>query len=322
MALLGIDLGGTKVAFALFDDAGNIISKQTVALDNRRGSEVGKLITVNAAVMIASAGGQGDHVEAVGISVPGISKRDKGTVWAPNIPGWDDYPLMKEITTVTEQVPVTIESDRACYISGEVWKGSASGCRDAVFMAVGTGIGAGIIAKWEILRGAHDIAGAVGWMALSRPFKSKYTICGNLEYYASGEGIARQAADYVSKHQAYDGELTQGHRGKISTSDVFTAWHKGDEVATGIIQQAVEFWGMASANLVSIFNPEKMIFGGGVFGPAASLITEIKAEAEKWAQPISIRQVVFEPSKLGADAGVTGAGYLAMKHLESIRQGK
>lgn len=322
MALMGIDLGGTKIAFALFDNAGNIISKQTIQIDSRRGSEVGNLITVTAAMMLAGAGSSGDPAEAIGISVPGISRREKGTVWAPNIPGWDDYPLLKEVRTIAEQVPVIIESDRACYISGEVWKGNSRGCRDAIFLAVGTGIGAGIIVNGEILRGAHDIAGAVGWMALSRPFKSRYTICGNFEYYASGEGIARQAAEYLSKHQEHDGELRTDREGKITTQDVFSAWRRGDTIATGIIQQAVEYWGMASANLVSIFNPEKIIFGGGVFGPAADLIPEIKLEAEKWAQPISIREVTFEPSSLGGDAGVTGAGYLAMKHLEALKQNR
>mgnify|MGYP001092081608 FL=1 len=76
---------------------------------------------------------------------------------------------------------------------------------------------------------------------------------------------------------------------------------------------------MAAANLVSLFNPEKIIFGGGVFGPALELIPAIKQEAEKWAQPISIRQVSFEPSALAGDAGVYGAGFLAMKNLEEQR---
>jgi glucokinase len=319
MALLGIDLGGSKIAFALFDNMGNVTEKETLTIDDRRGTEVGNMITVTAALMLANAAGKGDHVEAIGISVPGISRRERGTVWAPNIPGWDDYPLMKEIRTVAEQVPVIIESDRACYISGEIWKGNAKGCRDAIFLAVGTGIGAGIVVNGEILRGAHDIAGAVGWMALSRPFKSKYAICGNFEYYASGEGIARQANDFLSRHETYHGELRTGVAVKVTSYDVFNAWHKGDDTALSIIQQAVEYWGMASANLVSMFNPEKIIYGGGVFGPAIELIPEIKLEAEKWAQPISIRQVSFEASALAGDAGVIGAGFLAMRQLEEIK---
>jgi len=316
MALLGIDLGGSKVAFALFDHDGNMSEKETLSLDNRKGTEVGKMITVTAALMLAKSARQGDPVEAVGVSVPGISRRDRGTVWAPNIPGWDDYPLLREIKTITEIIPVTIESDRACYISGEIWKGNARGCSDAIFLAVGTGIGAGIMVSGNILHGSHDIAGAIGWMALEPPFRSNYTICGNFEYYASGEGITRQAEEYLRSHKDYQGDLTGGSDEKITTRDVFTAWQKGDAVAAEIIRRAVEYWGMASANLVSLFNPEKIIFGGGVFGPAVELIAAIRMEAEKWAQPISMRQVSFEPSALAGDAGVYGAGFLAMKFLE------
>lgn len=318
MALLGIDLGGTKVAFALFDREGNIWEKETLTLDSRRGTEVGKLITVTAALMLARADRQGNAVEAVGISVPGISRRERGTVWAPNIPGWDDYPLLRELQSVAGEIPVIIENDRACYISGEIWKGNARGCTDAIFLAVGTGIGAGITVGGNILRGSHDIAGAIGWMALAKPFKSKYTICGNFEYYASGEGIARQAEEYLDNHEDYDGELRTNHKRKITTHAVFSAWRNGDEAATAVIMQAVEYWGMASANLVSLFNPEKIIFGGGVFGPAVELIPAIKQEADKWAQPISIRQVSFESSALAGDAGVCGAGFLAMKNLEEL----
>ena len=95
---------------------------------------------------------------------------------------------------------------------------------------------------------------------------------------------------------------------------MFNAWKKGDLPASRIIDLAVEYWGMASANLVSLFNPEKIIFGGGVFGPASELIPAIRQEAEKWAQPISIRQAKFELSALAGDAGVFGAAWLAMKH--------
>ena len=315
MALLGIDLGGTKVAFALFDREGNIRAKEILPLDNRKGHEVGKLITVTTALKMAFAANEGDAVEAVGISAPGISRREKGTVWAPNIPGWEDYPLLREVSTVTGEIPVIIESDRSCYISGEIWKGAAHGCRDAIYLAVGTGIGAGITVNGEVLRGAHDIAGAIGWMALSRPFRSKYAFCGNFEYYASGEGIARQAAQYLLKHERYQGELRKESGEKVTSHDVFVARSKGDIAAIAIIDLAIEYWGMACANLVSLFNPEKIIFGGGVFGPGTELIPAIKQEAEKWAQPISIRQVSFEPSALAGDAGVYGAGFLAMKHI-------
>ncbi len=320
MALLGIDIGGTKIAFAVFDHNGDVHLREITAIDNRTGTDVGELITVGAARIIDEAESLGHRVKAIGLSVPGISRQAAGTVWAPNIPGWDDYPLLREIKVIAGHTPVTIESDRACYISAEVWKGNAKGCRNAVFIAVGTGIGAGIMVNGEILHGAHDIAGATGWMALSRPFDSRYKNCGHFEYYASGEGIARRAEELLHSDNEYQGMLLELKHRKLTAEDVFGAWKQGDRIADIIIRQAVEYWGMAAANFVSLLNPEKIIFGGGVFGPAAGLIPEIMAEAEKWAQPISIKQVTFEPTALSGDAGVLGAGYLAMKKISGIKR--
>ena len=189
------------------------------------------------------------------LSVPGISHTETGTVWAPNIPGWSDYPLLHEVTTVCGKIPVVIDSDRACYISGEFWKGNAQGCKNAIFLAVGTGIGAGILVNGEILRGGHDIAGAIGWMALNRPFDDQYSSCGCFEYYSSGEGIAKQAMALMKKRKTYAGELVNKQNGKISSQDVFAAYQKSDPLAAEVIQQCIEFWGMAVANLISLFNP-------------------------------------------------------------------
>ena len=102
--------------------------------------------------------------------------------------------------------------------------------------------------------------------------------------------------------------------GNITARDVFAAYSHNDQVAVRVIDQCTEYWGMAVANLVSIFNPEKIIFGGGVFGPAIQLLDRISEEARKWAQPISIQEVKLEASALKGDAGLTGAGFLALRN--------
>ncbi len=222
-------------------------------------------------------------------------------------------------------IPVTIDSDRACYILGEMWKGNARGCRNAIFLAVGTGIGAGILADGRILRGANDIAGAIGWLALSKPFRDEYVSCGCFEHHASGEGIAKVAREYLASDKGYAGvlrkksagELINKPDGEITAHDVFNAYSKGDPLALKVIKQSTEYWGMAIANLISLFNPEKIILGGGVFGPAVSLIPEIIKEARRWSQPISSGLVSIEVSALGGDAGVYGAGWLAREKLGS-----
>jgi glucokinase len=317
MALLAFDLGGTKLATAVFNEQGDILFREITALEKRKGKEVAELITSTFLSISDAVRLSGDKIQSVGISVPGIYRSKSGTVWAPNIPGWDDYPLLDEVKKVAGNIPVTIDSDRACYILGEVWKGNAKDCRDAIFLAVGTGIGAGILIEGNVLRGAHDIAGAIGWMALDKPFKEAYISCGCFEHYTSGEGIAKQAQQLLREEKNYSGELKNKPIQEIDCRDVFNAYENKDEIAQKVIAMCIEFWGMATANLVSLFNPEKIIFGGGVFGPAIPLIPQIKTEATRWAQPISIQQVSFETAALGADAGVYGAGYLAFNQLHS-----
>jgi glucokinase len=314
-AVIALDLGGTKLAGAIFTPEGRILCKNVVPLTGRKGRAVGKLICCQLALLLDAARARQRKITAVGVSVPGISYSRTGRVWAPNIPGWKDYPLRRELLAAvrSQRIRIVIDSDRACYILGETWRGVAAGCRNAIFLAVGTGIGAGILVEGRVLRGAHDIAGAIGWLALDRPFQRKYVGCGCFEYHASGAGLAK-VASALRTHAPTTPSLQECTTSPFASArDVFAAYDRRDPVAREAIAQAVQFWGMAVANLVSLFNPEKIIFGGGVFGPGAKLLGDIYAEAEKWAQPISIRQVKLEVSKRGGDAGLYGAGRLALQ---------
>lgn len=315
MSVIGIDLGGTKISAALFNNNGVILQKEIAKLEGRTGNKVGLLIQEVIKKIIAK--GCQNKINAIGICVPGIYHSKTGKVWAPNIPAWDDYPLLDEINSVVigQTITVNIDSDRACYILGETWKGSAQGCKDAIFLAVGTGIGAGILVDGKLLRGSHDIAGAIGWLALDRSFRKEYVSCGCFEYHASGEGIAKVAREYLPKEKNYSGKLKYITAEKITASDVFENYKTNDPIAAKVINEAIEYWGMTVANLVSLFNPEKIIFGGGVFGPAVQFLDKILIEAKKWAQPISINQVELTGSSLGSDAGLYGAGYLAMNSI-------
>jgi glucokinase len=178
---------------------------------------------------------------------------------------------------------------------------------------VGTGIGAGILVDGTILRGAEDIAGAIGWMALSQPFRDAYVPCGDFEYHASGEGLARVARDILESGGGAGSVLRGLESGHVTARDIFAAYESGDPVAEQVIGQAIVYWGQATANLISLFNPEKILFGGGVFGPARRFLEEIRREAARWAQPISMRSVAIEPSALGNDAPLVGAGFLALR---------
>jgi glucokinase len=303
MPLVGIDLGGTKLAAAVFSDSGEVLERETLPLGGRHGGAAGALI-----VDVAGRLTRTHAAAAVGVCVPGLYRAVEGTVWAPNIGGWENYPLRDELHSALTGVRVAIDSDRAAYILGETWRGAARGVSDAIFLAVGTGIGAGILAGGQVIRGHSDLAGAVGWMGLDRPFRERWTQYGCLEDQGSGPGLVRVARDYLAQAEGYAGAL----RGSdVETSDIFAAAEVGDELAVRVITNAVELWGMAAANLVSAFNPQLVVFGGGVFGPAVRLLPRIRAEAEKWGQPLAMRQVEFVASTLGGDAGLIGAGRLA-----------
>jgi glucokinase len=168
----------------------------------------------------------------------------------------------------------------------------------------------GIVADGQIINGASGIAGAIGWMALEQPYSPEYGPCGHLEYYTSGPGIARHAESLLQ-----EGAISKYlQAGKVDTKDVFEAYDQNDPVALKVIAKCITYWGMAVANLVSIFNPEKIVFGGGVFGPAAHLLKKISDEAEKWAQPISMQEVTLEASSLKGNSGLYGAGLLALRN--------
>jgi len=321
MSVIGIDLGGTKINGAVFDSEGNLLHQTISLLEGREGAEVGQLI-----IQIISELQQTidfSDLEAIGICVPGISDTKTGRVWAPNIPGWESYPLHDEIVGAytcgrpqnTNRIPnVEIAGDRSCYILGETWKGAAQGAADAVFIAVGTGIGMGILAGGRILNGHAGISGAAGWMALNMQYEADYVQYGCFESNASGNGIARCAQGLLKENSLYKESMLKSRPVEsITAHEVFDAWAKNDPLAVHVIDRAVQLWGMAAANVVSLFNPEIIVWGGGVFGPAAQLLDRIYEEACRWAQPIAIRQVRFAVSQLGGDAGLYGAGCLALQ---------
>ncbi|MCF7832546.1 MAG: ROK family protein [Candidatus Marinimicrobia bacterium] len=307
---IAIDCGGTKIAAALFSEQGQILKEETLKLEGAGGKDAADKIVTLINSLLHHAQTSNSVPVSLGVCIPGIVYHDTGKVWAPNIPDWDEYPLLDHLLkSLPKSIKVSIDSDRACYILGETWMGSAKGAKNAIFVAVGTGIGAGILVDGKILRGHGDIAGATGWMALQRPYNKKFDACGNFEYYASGDGVARTAKEILKNTTGYEGTLNPG---TLRSEDVFEAFDKGDPVAIETFGQCIELWGMAVANYVSLFNPEKIILGGGVFGPAVKFIPQIMEEAKKWAQPISITQVSLKATTLGKHAGLIGAGRLAM----------
>ena len=312
MSVIAIDLGGTKVLGAVFSPQGEKLSEQTVYLHGAAGEEAGALV-LGLIGDLASACPEG-KTEAVGICVPGIAYRESGCVWAPNIPGWDHYPLKERIQgKLGDGVHVCVESDRTCYILGEAWKGAAQGYENAIYLAVGTGIGAGILSDGRIIHGQGDIAGAIGWWGLDCPYRNDYVHTGCFESYASGNGIGHRLREAVQATPGYTGALSRKPVAELSSYDAF-ACYDSDPLAKAVLDKAVELWGMAAANLASLLDPEIIVFGGGVFGPAARFLDRIREEACHWGQPLVLKKLRFAVSELPGKAALYGAARSVLIH--------
>ncbi|MDD3807085.1 MAG: ROK family protein [Candidatus Marinimicrobia bacterium] len=318
MKTIGIDLGGTKVKGALINEDGSILSEHYELLGNRSGKDVIALITHTIERLMSHLPKDDTSFKGIGICVPGIASPYRKTVWAPNIPGWDDLPLVEHLKNIPslKKISIYADSDRACCLRGEVMYGNAAGTGNAVFITVGTGIGAGIMVDEHVLNGVGSIAGATGWMALERPYKEKFKSVGCFEYYASGNGLSRSAEEYLEENPSYQG-CFRNQSLPIKSEEIFDHYDEGDSLSRFVLHQAIELWGMAVANYVSLFNPEIIVFGGGVFGPAVRFLSDIFQEAKKWAQPIAINQITLKESALKGNAALYGAAALPLdKHIK------
>jgi glucokinase len=296
--VIGVDVGGTKIAAAVVDSEGKAGAKIKVPTEQHdTARSIGQIAEV-AHRAADEAGVPWSEISAVGVAVPGIYYAATGKVWAPNLPGWNHIPLRDELAGKLA-APVVIDSDRAAYVTGEQWMGAAQGLSDVIFLAVGTGIGAGIISGGRLIRGAGDIAGAVGWFAVDARKKEIYRRMGCLEAECAGPSLGRRAG------------------GEFTTEAVLARARQGDPFAAQVVEETVRYLAMGVANLVSALNPEMIVLGGGLMQAGDLFLEPLRREMLEWAQPIAARQVRLELSRLGEDAGLLGAARLAFLKRDS-----
>lgn len=289
---VAVDIGGTKLAAATVDGEGGIhgLTRLRTEKESARAS-IGQIVRAIHQTL-AAAGTSWNHIASVGLAVPGIYHAGTGKVWAPNLPGWDNIPLREELEAQLP-VPIIVDSDRAACVLGEHWLGIARGLTDVVFLAVGTGIGAGIITGGKLCRGAGDIAGAVGWFALNPRWRELYRQAGCWEAEAAGPALARRA-------------------GTATAEDAVEAARNGSRQAAQALAETARFLAMGIANIISILNPQIVVLGGGLMQAGGVLLGPIRRQAPQWAQPISAGQARIELTALGGNAGLLGAARLAL----------
>ncbi len=310
--VFAVDVGGTKIAAAIIDGGGKVVARSAEPIDTSR-----RLAPVKQIVRLARQLSGGKHkFSAAGIAIPGLVRRN-GTVWAPNIPGWEKIPLARLLHKQLK-VPVAVESDRNAAVLGEAWKGAAKGKSDVVVLIVGTGIGAGILSGGRLIRGAHELSGCAGWMAVSEADGFEVRKFGGLEAFCSGPGVVRAAKNAIDA--GFGGSLAEYEPELFTAEDIATLARQGDLTAKNIFRRTGRQLGLAVANLISLFDPEVVVFGGGLAGASDLFWKELTETALERSQPLAAKQVRITLSKLGAQANLLGAAKCAWDMLADEKE--
>lgn len=305
--VLAVDLGGTKLAAALVDGEGKVLTRKSVKVDRSSALAPVRQIVELAQELVGAKNLRG-KVAAAGVAVPGLVRRD-GSVWAPNLPGWKKIPLARRLKSALG-VAVVVESDRNSAVLGEAWRGAARGKSDVIVLMLGTGIGAGMLSGGRLVRGAHELSGCAGWMVVTDEHGPEAQRVGQLESMAAGPAIARAAKQKLARGQ---GELLEEITvEKINAYEVAEAARRGDIVGIEVYRQAGRLLGYGVANLVSLFDPEIVVIGGGLAGASDLFLDALRKGMKERAQPIAGKKVKVAVSRLGGDANLLGVAWAAM----------
>ena len=307
--VFAVDLGGTKCSAAVVDRSGCIVSRRTVAVD-LSSPNAPVLQIIQLAKQFAARHPLKRAFLAAGVAVPGLV-RPSGTVWAPNLPGWERMPLASRLKR-SLGIPVVVESDRNAAIVGECWRGAARGKTDAIVFMIGTGIGAGILSGGRVLRGAHELSGCAGWLTITQAKRAPTDGIGELEWLAAGPAIARAAQERLAAGEI--SSLSHIDLSRITAHEVAEAARKADHLAVEIFRHVGDLLGCGIANMVSLLDPQVIVLGGGLAAVADLYLDSLRSAMLERAQPLSAAQVKVVVSRLGDKANLLGCARLAWDH--------
>ena len=258
----GIDLGGTTVKLAYFDENGTMLHKWEIPTNTAEG---GSQILPDIAKAVEGYLDENniprESIIGLGIGVPGPVDVH-GTVNKCVNLGWGRFDISKELESLTG-FPVHAGNDANVAAMGEFWKGGGQGCRNMVLATLGTGVGGGIVVEGKLLCGSQGAGGEIGHMTINRdetvPCNCGKYGCG--EQYCSATGIVRTAKEHLASNPA-DSQLRALE--EITCKDIFDAGKAGDPLANEILQMYYARLGEFLGNLCCLLNPEVVVLGGGV----------------------------------------------------------
>ncbi|HZE24860.1 MAG TPA: ROK family protein [Blattabacteriaceae bacterium] len=309
--VLGVDIGGTKVAAGVVNAAGKILSK-TRAPMVANGSARTAMDCVH---RVIQAGMQlsMSPVEAIGISSPGPLDPRRGVIInSPNLPCWRDFALMKEIEE-TYGLPVRLDNDaNAAGLAEALW-GAGRNLASVFYVTIGTGIGTAIILEKRIYHGRTGAAAEGGHMTidLHAPVACGCGKRGCLESMASGPALAARAKARLLRELS-SGTILRTMAGKcpMTAEVVFAAAEAGDPVATAVLQEIVELLAVWLGNVIDLLEPQVIVVGGGVGAGLTAWLPKIAEGFRRWTINTRAHEIPLMPAEYGADSGIAGSAAL------------
>ncbi len=295
--VIGVDLGGTKLYGAIANIGGEVLQEAYRPQHRSRGEQSFEILCELIESLIHSEHRKDIPILGITVGAPGITHAQEGVImWAPSL-DWRDFPLRQKLHE-RFQLPVLVENDVNLAVLGEQWFGKGKGVNNMLLLAIGTGMGSGLIIDGAIYRGHNEAAGEVGYMVASTDDLGKPNEgFGAMERIVSGTGVVDRARKLLN------GTLSAEQAQSLTASEVFAAARSGEAWAMQIVNETADYLSLAIANISALLNPELIVLGGGVANSGDLLIPAIQQR---------IRGVIpyvprIEASELGTRATVMGA---------------
>jgi glucokinase len=317
-AVLGVDIGGTKVAAGPVNEAGEILHKVRVEMVADRTS-ADAMACVHRAIRSAMDE-PSEPIRAIGISSPGPLDPRRGVILkTPNLPCWKDFPLLDAV----EQeygLPTRVENDaNAAGLAEAIW-GSGVNYRSLFYATIGTGIGTAIIHDRRIFHGRTGAAAEGGHMTIdvNAPVRCGCGKRGCVESMVSGPAIAARAAEALALNSPASISLQAvASDGVVSTQAIFDAFDSGEPFATRIVSEASELLSVWLGNIVDLLEPDAIIIGGGLGVRLATSLSRIASGILNWTINPRANEIPVLPAFYGAYSGLAGAAALWHGRKES-----
>jgi glucokinase len=307
-AHIAVDIGGTQLRAGLYRlNSIKPVKLVKISTHHNDDTPIHRLIS-----LIESIWPEELEISSIGVAAPGPVNPFEGIIYtAPNIPGWENYPLSTYLRDYFE-VPVLLGNDANLAALGEWQYGAGRGHSHLVYITVSTGVGGGIIVENRPLLGTKGLAAEIGHITVLPDGPICSCGCpGHLEALASGTAIARWFSEALASGNP---SILSGHQNPKS-SEIAEAANKGDDLAIAAFRQAGTYLGLGIINLLHIFNPSIVIIGGGVSRSGNLLLEPVKTILKE--QVISSRyldDLIITSPNLGDEAGLVGALVLARSY--------